>query len=147
MCNNFYHLRQALAIIDESAQFCTMPYRAPELFEPTRGVNLDCRTDVWSVGCLLFAWWFGYSPFECEFTASESKSCKYRVKLAECSFSRVLARIPRPSGKEVNIDDNIVCDLVEWILEKNISTRPFMSDVISRIEETIGNMQDSNNAL
>ena len=25
------------------------------------------RTDVWSLGCLLFAWWFGHSPFECEF--------------------------------------------------------------------------------
>ena len=70
------------------------------------------------------------------------------MKLTECSLSRVLAKIPRPNSKELNnLDDNIVCDLVEWILEKNMTTRPFMSDVISRIGETMTNMQEPNNAV
>ena len=47
-----------------------MPYRSPELFDPPLGLTLDARTDIWSAGCLLFAWWYGYSPFECEFNCS-----------------------------------------------------------------------------
>ena len=35
------------------------------------------RTDVWSLGCLLFAWWFGHSPFECEFHGDLVKVRKY----------------------------------------------------------------------
>lgn len=137
--------QQALAVIDEAAQFCTMPYRSPELFDPPRGVSLDCRTDVWAIGCLLFAWWFGYSPFECEFAVSESKFCKYTVKLTECSQSRVLAKIPRPSGsKELNVDDNIVCDLTEWILDKNMTTRPFISDILTRVGEAMQNLESNN---
>jgi serine/threonine protein kinase len=52
----------SLKVADEAAQYCTMSYRAPELFDPPRGSSLDSRTDVWGIGCLLFAWWFGYSP-------------------------------------------------------------------------------------
>ena len=49
-----------------------MPYRPPELFDPAVGSVLDCRTDVWSLGCLLFAWWYGNSPFESEFMYPDS---------------------------------------------------------------------------
>jgi hypothetical protein len=37
-------------------------------------MRVNFRTDVWSMGCLLFAWWFGYSPFECEFSSSSHSS-------------------------------------------------------------------------
>jgi hypothetical protein len=37
-------------------------------------MRVSFRTDVWSMGCLLFAWWFGYSPFECEFSSSSHSS-------------------------------------------------------------------------
>ena len=46
------------------------------------------RTDVWALGCLLFAWWFGYSPFECEFYGQA-------IKVVECSSLRVLSSVPR----------------------------------------------------
>ena len=52
----------SLQLADEAAQYCTMSYRAPELFDPPRSSSLDSRTDVWGIGCLLFSWWFGYSP-------------------------------------------------------------------------------------
>lgn len=53
---------QALAVADEAASFCTISYRAPELFDPPKGSRLDTRTDVWAVGCLLFAWYAPRSP-------------------------------------------------------------------------------------
>ena len=38
----FYNTK-ALKLSDESAQFCTMSYRAPELFDPPTGIELDSR--------------------------------------------------------------------------------------------------------
>jgi len=32
---------------DEAAQRCTMPYRAPELFDLPSDAELDERTDIW----------------------------------------------------------------------------------------------------
>ena len=60
---------QALHVSDAASEHCTMPYRSPELFDPAVGSKLDSRTDIWALGCLLFAWWYGYSPFECEFVS------------------------------------------------------------------------------
>lgn len=36
-------LLQALTVADEASQFCTLPYRAPELFDPPTNVTLDSR--------------------------------------------------------------------------------------------------------
>lgn len=107
---------KAMQIADEASEHCTMPYRAPELFDPgpAVGSTLDTRTDIWAAGCLLFAWWYGYSPFECEFVNDNSngtaaggrgggsnthrmvevQQCR-PVKVVPCSHLRVLAGLPR----------------------------------------------------
>ena len=100
------------------------------------------RTDVWAIGCLLFAWWFGYSPFECEFHGGI-------LKVVECSSLRVLSPIPRSSCPST--DDKTVTELTEWILEKDFRVRPFTSDVMHRVEEIIatlsrGNKRNSSNS-
>ncbi|PHH72825.1 hypothetical protein CDD80_4240 [Ophiocordyceps camponoti-rufipedis] len=41
-----------------------MPYRAPELFDPRVGSVVDTKSDIWSLGCTLFACLVGKSPFE-----------------------------------------------------------------------------------
>jgi serine/threonine kinase 16 len=117
----------ALKVADEAAQYCTVSYRAPELFDPVRGSILDSRTDVWGIGCLLFAWWFGYSPFECEFNDND------QIKVVECSHLRVLAKIPKPL-KPSN-DDVVILDLVQWILHRDHNTRPYTTDIIEKIKD------------
>ena len=46
-----------------------MAYRAPELWDPKVGEDITTQCDVWSLGCVLFALFFGqgFSPFECTF--------------------------------------------------------------------------------
>lgn len=54
----------ALQIQDTAAEHSTMPYRAPELFDVQNGTVIDAKTDIWSLGCTLFACLVGKSPFE-----------------------------------------------------------------------------------
>jgi serine/threonine kinase 16 len=114
-----------LRVTDEAAQFCTASYRSPELFDPPKGIHLDTRTDVWSLGCLLYAWWFGYSPFESQFVGE-------KIKVVPCSVLRVLSRISWKSNPAA--EDTLILELCEWILEKEITKRPFVTDVIDRID-------------
>ena len=72
------------------------------------------RTDVWAIGCLLFAWYYGYSPFECEFIENTSN-----VRVVECTHLRVLSKVPSPTKK--TMDDiltdkkrnGLICKLLE----------------------------------
>ncbi|RDA89216.1 hypothetical protein CP532_0592 [Ophiocordyceps camponoti-leonardi (nom. inval.)] len=54
----------ALQVQDTAAEHSTMPYRAPELFDVRPGSVVDTKTDIWSMGCTLFACLVGKSPFE-----------------------------------------------------------------------------------
>lgn len=123
----------SLRVAEDAALFCTLPYRAPELFDPPKGATMDTRTDVWSLGCLLFAWYYGYSPFECEFTDQGT------TRLVDSSYSRVLSKIPRP--KSVSQADDRVLSISEWILDANFLHRPYIQDVIQRVDSSIASMQ------
>jgi len=54
----------AVQIQDEAAEHSTLPYRAPELFDVKTDSVIDVSTDIWSLGCLLFALIYHHSPFE-----------------------------------------------------------------------------------
>ncbi|KAG0085557.1 hypothetical protein BGZ93_007842 [Podila epicladia] len=56
--------QQALHEQDLAAEQCSMPYRAPELFDVKTGATLDEKVDIWSLGCTLYAMAYGTSPFE-----------------------------------------------------------------------------------
>lgn len=57
---------EAMKLQDDCASKCTAPYRAPELMDVKTQCQVDERTDVWSLGCTLFAMAFGHGPFENE---------------------------------------------------------------------------------
>jgi serine/threonine kinase 16 len=120
-------------VADEAAAMTTMPYRAPEVFDPERDTVIDCRTDVWGIGCLLFAWWHGYSPFECSFNTSD------RVIVTECSHSSVLGKIPKKSRP--SDDDMIINDFVSSILVLDHRKRPYTSDIISKAHDILANVK------
>lgn len=51
---------QRRSMLDEAAELCTMPYRAPELFTCDTGTVLDVSVDIWV--CVLF-FGLGKKPF------------------------------------------------------------------------------------
>ncbi|VDL98175.1 unnamed protein product [Schistocephalus solidus] len=55
---------EAAAFSDFVAENCTLPYRAPELFQITTGSVVTEKADLWSLGCLFFALCFYESPFD-----------------------------------------------------------------------------------
>lgn len=56
--------QQALTLTDFALEHCTLPYRAPELLDVATNAEITEATDIWSLGCVLYACCFGFSPFE-----------------------------------------------------------------------------------
>lgn len=56
--------QQALTIQEEVESTCTRPYRPPELYDVKSDCIIDGKTDVWMLGCTLYALLFGRCPFE-----------------------------------------------------------------------------------
>lgn len=56
--------QQALALTDFALEHCTLPYRAPELIDVETNTEITEKTDIWSLGCVLYSCCFGFSPFE-----------------------------------------------------------------------------------
>ncbi|KAJ2841575.1 Serine/threonine-protein kinase env7 [Coemansia brasiliensis] len=111
---------QALQIQDDAAQRCTMPYRAPELFDVQRGAEFDTRTDVWALGCLLFALAYGFTPFE---DPHEGPGASIALAAANARY-----RVPESSPYSKRIPQ-----LVAYMLEPDPQTRPFIDQVIAQI--------------
>ena len=127
-----------LNLAETASQHCTMPYRAPELFDG--GVRhgpdeppVDGRIDVWSLGCLLFAMMYGSSPFEVDFRGDGT------VRIVECTHLRVLGPVPSPppSTEAAGWFSSDLVGTVRWILNQGRSERPTLDQVSRRVDELL----------
>lgn len=80
--------QQALEIQERASQESTIYYRAPELLEVTVGEPLTEKTDVWSLGCVVFAMMHGgLSPFE-KMEMEQGGNVNMAISMGEVVFPR-----------------------------------------------------------
>ncbi|XP_064390546.1 probable serine/threonine-protein kinase DDB_G0291350 [Halichondria panicea] len=113
--------REALALQEHCAQTCTAHYRAPELFEVPSNCTITAKTDVWSLGCSLYAAAFGNSP--CDGSA----------------LSAMSGRITFP--REHSYSEEF-CELVVCVLSVDPDSRPSVTEVEDRLTTLLQQVEE-----
>ncbi|XP_011865433.1 PREDICTED: serine/threonine-protein kinase 16 isoform X1 [Vollenhovia emeryi] len=113
----------ARTLQDLAAERCSMPYRAPELFNVESYCMVDERTDIWSLGCILYALCYFKSPFDTVYERGDS------VALAVIS-----AHVTFPEDTPYNED---VQNLILSMLKVNPMERPYIYSVIESVHDTV----------
>ncbi|KAM8934212.1 serine/threonine-protein kinase 16 isoform 2-T2 [Pelodytes ibericus] len=111
--------RQAMALQDWAAQRCTISYRAPELFNVESNCVIDERSDIWSLGCVLFSMMFGEGPYDMIFQKGDSVALAVQNNIsipANNRFSRGLQ------------------SLLSSMMAVNHQERLYISTVLSQLE-------------
>ncbi|XP_025933767.1 serine/threonine-protein kinase 16 [Apteryx rowi] len=111
--------REAMAVQDWAAQRCTISYRAPELFTVQSQCVIDERTDIWSLGCVLYCMMFGEGPFDMIFQKGDSVALAVQNPVAVPPDSRYSAALHR---------------LLSSMLTVNPQERPHVTDVLDQLE-------------
>lgn len=111
---------------DEAAENCSMPYRAPELFEVKAGTTLNEKVDVWSLGCTLFAIAYGESPFEMTIN-KQGGTMALAVLNRQFNFPRAASGVYSERFQK----------LISWMLQSDPTARPDIQKIISAIDKIL----------
>ncbi|XP_023661643.2 serine/threonine-protein kinase 16 [Paramormyrops kingsleyae] len=109
--------REAMTIQDWASQRCTISYRAPELFNVESYCIIDERTDIWSLGCVLYSMMMLEGPYDLVFQKGDSVALAVQNPIVipqPCKYSQglqtLLSSIMVPNPQE-RPDIN-------WVLEQ-----------------------------
>merc|ERR1719341_1196431 len=116
------NMREAQYLQDTAAERSSMCYRPPELFQVSFSCSLDERTDIWSLGCLLYAMMFYQSPYDPVYERGDSVALA--VQGGTISFPA--------SSKEYSQD---LLQLVKEMTNQDISFRLRIDSVIEKVEQ------------
>eukprot|EP00095_Tigriopus_kingsejongensis_P008484 maker-scaffold18_size714446-snap-gene-5.20 protein:Tk08484 transcript:maker-scaffold18_size714446-snap-gene-5.20-mRNA-1 annotation:"serine threonine-protein kinase 16" len=114
---------EAQHLQDVAAERCSICYRPPELFQVNSRCEIDERTDVWSLGCLLYAICFFKSPFDSVFEKGDS------VALAVQGNN---LKFPTQSPYTTDMHN-----VITWMLTPNIAVRPFLAQIMDRVNDML----------
>lgn len=118
---------EALLMQEDAAQNCSMPYRAPELFDVASDATIDERTDVFSLGATLYAMAYYYSPFECTFTGETQH-------VVECSHLRVIGG---PQFPTTRFYSPAFIDLIQAMLAVDPKKRPTVHQCLAKVGQLL----------
>ncbi|XP_066046216.1 tRNA endonuclease ANKZF1-like isoform X4 [Chamaea fasciata] len=111
--------REAMAVQDWAAQRCTISYRAPELFTVPSQCIIDERTDIWSLGCVLYCMMFGEGPYDAVFQKGDSVALAVQNPLTLPSTPRYSAALQR---------------LLFSMMTVNLQERPSINEILHQLE-------------
>ncbi|GAA5919962.1 hypothetical protein JCM6882_005940 [Rhodosporidiobolus microsporus] len=121
--------RVALLQQDLAAEHCSMPFRAPELFDVKTGTPLTESVDIWSLGCTLFAMAYSTSPFE---TAQQSE---HGGSIAMAAMGGKYA-FPDHGGYSEGFKE-----VIRRCLKVKPEERPVIDEVIQLTEQALARLQ------
>ncbi|XP_021731199.1 probable serine/threonine-protein kinase DDB_G0291350 [Chenopodium quinoa] len=122
---------EALQLQEWAAEHCSAPFRAPELWDCPSQCNIDERTDIWSLGCTLYAIMYGVSPFE--YALGESGG--------SLQLAIVNVQIKWPAGPKPPYPDTLH-QFVTWMLQPQAAVRPRIDDIIIHVDKLISKYSD-----
>ncbi|KAJ3693249.1 hypothetical protein LUZ60_008729 [Juncus effusus] len=117
---------EAAQLQEWASEHCAALYRAPELWEVASNADLDERTDIWSLGCTLYATMYGKSPFDYEIDESEG-GLKSAVKNAHIKWE---------TGQDSSYPDPLR-QFITWMLQPQPAIRPTIDDIIIHVDKLI----------
>ncbi|PIA57546.1 hypothetical protein AQUCO_00600331v1 [Aquilegia coerulea] len=117
---------EALQLQEWAAEHCSAPFRAPELWDCPSHTDIDERTDIWSLGCTLYATMYGVSPFE--YAVGESGG--------NLQLAIVNAQIKWPPGPNPPYPEALH-QFISWMLQPQAAVRPRIDDIIIHVDKLI----------
>ncbi|KAH6799159.1 serine/threonine protein kinase 3 [Perilla frutescens var. frutescens] len=117
---------EALQLQEWASEHCSAPFRAPELWDCPSHADIDERTDIWSLGCTLFAIMYGESPFE--YALGESGG--------SLQLAIVNAQVKWPAGPNPPYPDALH-QFVKWMLQPQATVRPCIDDIVIHVDKLV----------
>ncbi|XP_072117084.1 serine/threonine-protein kinase 16 isoform X1 [Mobula birostris] len=115
--------REALTIQDWAAERCTISYRAPELFTVESHCIIDERTDIWSLGCVLYAMMFLEGPYDGIFQKGDCVALAVQNPITipeNCRYTQSLQHL-LTSMMVVNLQER---PNITWVLNQTEQLQP-----------------------
>uniref|UniRef100_A0A1J3K5F3 non-specific serine/threonine protein kinase n=1 Tax=Noccaea caerulescens TaxID=107243 RepID=A0A1J3K5F3_NOCCA len=119
--------QEALQLQEWTSEHCSAPFRAPELWDCPSHADIDERTDIWSLGCTLYAIMYGVSPFE--YALGESGG--------SLQLAIVNAQIKWPNAGPKASYPEALHQFVAWMLQPQAAVRPRIDDIIIHVDKLI----------
>ena len=110
-------MREAQYLQDTAAERSSMCYRPPELFQVSSSCDIDERTDIWSLGCLLYAMMHYQSPYDA--VCERGDSVALAVQAGKLTFqpSDYSAELEQLVTEMTNVDINFRIN-IDSVIEK-----------------------------